>query len=390
MKKKYLFAGLLIIALACGYAGFKYSEATKIEAAHYEKDEMQLIVSKTSDYSVQLYRSGKNLQDAHPLSKLDTNDVWLQPGNYFVAAQPSNGQLLLYPASINGFKSGPDKDGALTITIRPPKNMPPVTGDYVLIPSGSFLFGDRINPQEPHYVWLTSFYMGRFEVTNEEFRLFINDPQGYEDRSNWTDAGKNWKNENKIRASAILNPKHIDYIRFGEPDQPVTNVSWYEASAYCQWLTRKIGKKDWLFSLPSEAEWEKAARGPDSFDFGLGMTISDHEVSLYNWKKNPSSTVTVVGNMLSKKEYQCNRFGIYHASGNVVEWTQSVFLPFNRNNPYDEYQRNRNELSGQRVARGGSWYSASIALLYLAYRDSFDPGIRNHDLGFRIVAKPLS
>jgi len=390
MKKNYVFAGFLIIALVCGYAGFKYSEATKIDAVHYEKDEMRLIVSKTSDYSVQLYQSGKNLQDAHLLSKLNTNDIWLQPGNYFLAAQQSKGPILLYPAPINGYKSGPDKDGSLTITIRSPKNAPPITGEYVLIPSGSFLLGDRINPQEPHYVWLTSFYIGRFEVTNAEFRMFIDDPNGYEDPANWTDAGRIWKNQNTIRASAILGPQDIEYHRFGEPDKPVTNVSWYEAAAYCQWLTRKIGKNDWLFSLPSEAEWEKAARGPDSLDYGLSMTLSDQEVSLYNWKKNPSSKVTVVGTARSRKEYQCNRFGLYHASGNVVEWTLSVFLPFNRNNPYDEYQRNKKELSGQRVARGGSWYSASIALLYLAYRDSFDPAIRNHDLGFRIVAKPLS
>lgn len=390
MKKQFVFSALLIIALICGYAGFKYSEATKIEAAHYDKNEMELIVSKNSDYSVQLYRSGTNLEDNHLISKLATKDIWLPPGNYFLTAQSTNGPILLYPASLNGFKTGPDKDGALTITIRAPKNTPPVAGEYVLIPSGNFLFGDRINPQEPHYVWLTSFYIGRFEVTNQEFRMFMNDQLGYQDPANWTDAGKSWKNQNTIRASAILTPQDIDYARFGEPDQPVTNVSWYEASAYCQWLTRKIGKKDWLFSLPSEAEWEKAARGPDSFDYGLSMTLSDQEVSLYNWKKNPSAQITVIGTTRSKKEYRCNRFGMYHASGNVVEWTLSVFLPFNRNNPYDEYQRNKKELSGQRVARGGSWYSASIALLYLAYRDSFDPGIRNHDLGFRIVAKPLS
>jgi formylglycine-generating enzyme required for sulfatase activity len=390
MKKNYLFAGFLIIALVCGYAGFKYSEATKIESAHYERNEMELIVSKTSDYSVQLYQSGKNLEDAHLISKLQPDHIWLQPGNYFLSAQQSKGPILLYPASINGYKTGPDADGTLTVTIRSSKNVPSITGEYVLIPSGNFLFGDRINPQEPHYVWLTSFYIGRFEVTNEEFRKFINDSQGYQDLSNWTDAGRSWKNQNTIQASAILSPKDIDYHRFGEPDQPVTNVSWYEASAYCQWLTQKIGKNNWLFSLPSEAEWEKAARGPDSFDFGLGMTLGDQEVSLYNWKKNPSSEVTVIGTARTRKEYRCNRFGLYHASGNVVEWTLSVFLPFNRNNPYDEYQRNKKELSGQRVARGGSWYSASIALLNLAYRDSFDPGIRNHDLGFRIVAKPLS
>ena len=351
---------------------------------------MELIVSKTADFSVQLYQSGKSLEEARFLSKLETNHIWLRPGNYFLVGEQSKGPTLLYPASITGYGSGPDDNGALAVTIRSLKNIPPIPGEYALVPSGSFMLGDRKNPQEPHYVWLTSFYIGRFEVTNEEFRLFLNDPLGYRDPLNWTEAGRSWKNQNEIQSSATLHPHDSDYRRFGEPDQPVTKVSWYEASAYCQWLTRKAGGGHWLFSLPSEAEWEKAARGPDSFDFGLGMTLSDQEVSLYNWQKNPASDVTVIGRARTKKEYRCNRFGLYHASGNVVEWTLSTFLPFNRNNPYDEYQRNKQEHSGQRVARGGSWYSSSITLLYLAYRDAFDPGIRNYDLGFRVVAKPIS
>lgn len=389
MKKSYIIIGIFVIALLCGYAGYKYSEATKIEAAHYEKNETELILSNTEDSSVDLFQSGSNLKDSRLLSKLNQDHIWLPPGNYFLEIKQSNGMTLFYPAPVIGYGSGPD-NGALSVTIRSSKNVPPIPGEYALVPSGNFLLGDRMNPQELHYIWLTSFYIGRFEVTNEEFRHFIDDPNGYKDPTNWTEIGRVWKNQNQIQASAILRPEDIDYNRFGQPDQPVTKVSWYEATAYCKWLTKKAGKGNWLFSLPSEAEWEKAARGPDSFDFGLGSVLSDREVPLYNWKKNPTSQVTVVGTAKSKKEYQCNRFGIYHASGNVVEWTLSIFEPYNRKNPYDEYQRNKLELREQRVARGGSWYSASIALLYLAYRDSFDPTIRNFDLGFRIVAKPIS
>jgi formylglycine-generating enzyme required for sulfatase activity len=73
--------------------------------------------------------------------------------------------------------------------------------------------------------------------------------------------------------------------------------------------------------------------------------------------------------------------------GNVVEWTQSLYRPINRSNPYEDDDRNREDLHGERVARGGSWYSASNALLLVAYRDAFLPELRHNDLGFRVVAR---
>jgi serine/threonine-protein kinase len=245
----------------------------------------------------------------------------------------------------------------------------------------TFLNGERI--------WLPVFFIARFEVTNAEFAEFLSDALGYASDSNWTAAGRDWKAANLSKTSVALKPADAEYKRFGQPDQPVTGVTWFEAQAYCGWLTKKFGRGRWLFSLPSEAEWEKAARGPDCFDFALSRSLSDGEVNLYNWKKNPGAEVTVVGAGASQTNYRPNRYGIYHLSGNVVEWTNSVALPFNRERPYLDAERNREGVNESRVARGGSWYSASIALLYIPYRDSFQPEVSHHDLGFRIVAGPL-
>jgi formylglycine-generating enzyme required for sulfatase activity len=74
-------------------------------------------------------------------------------------------------------------------------------------------------------------------------------------------------------------------------------------------------------------------------------------------------------------------------SGNVAEWTQSAFLAYGRENPYSEEGRNGDDLKERRTARGGSWYSATVAPLYLPYRDGFHPEHHNNDLGFRLVAK---
>jgi len=119
------------------------------------------------------------------------------------------------------------------------------------------------------------------------------------------------------------------------------------------------------------------------------MTLSDNELSLYNWKKNPSEPITVIGNKITHSNYVPNRYGLYHMTGNVVEWTQSVYRLHSIKEPYVDDDRNQDETLGLRVARGGSWYSASIAYLYIPYRDTFQQEHSSHDVGFRIVVRAL-
>jgi formylglycine-generating enzyme required for sulfatase activity len=166
-------------------------------------------------------------------------------------------------------------------------------------------------------------------------------------------------------------------------------VNWFEATAFCHWLTRTLGNSRWQFSLPSEAEWEKAARSPDNFEYGLGMTLSDNEISLYNWRKNPSAATTVVGYRESVGSYLPNRYGLLHMSGNVAEWALSVNRPYNKEHPYVDDDRNSENVQGLRVLRGGSWYTASIAVLSVSYRETFQPDVNAPYLGFRIVARLL-
>lgn len=141
-----------------------------------------------------------------------------------------------------------------------------------------------------------------------------------------------------------------------------------------------------MFRLPTDAQWEKAARGPDGFDYGLGMALSEPQADLYNWRKNPGAEVTVVGVEETVSRFRANRFGVYHASGNVAEWTQSVARPYNKRRPYRDDERNLDEASGTRTTRGGSWYSATTSRLHLAYREEFQPELSSNDLGFRVVA----
>jgi len=141
--------------------------------------------------------------------------------------------------------------------------------------------------------------------------------------------------------------------------------------------------------MPTEAEWEKAARGPDGFDYGLGSELSEPQMHLYNWKKNPGAEVTLIGAAETPARFRANRWGIYHASGNAAEWTQSAWRPYGRENPYRDDDRNSDESSGLRVTRGGSWYSATTSRLSLAYREEFQPELSSNDLGFRLAAVAL-
>ena len=263
----------------------------------------------------------------------------------------------LFPVTVDGTGQGPEADGTWTVTVRPPpREGPPLLTEasgFAFIPAGSFAIGERTNPGQPHAVWVASFYLGEFEVTNGEFRRFLADPEGYDDRASWTEAGWRWKQAGFSQATARLRKDDPRFPRFGRDGLPVMLVTWYEANAYCRWLTRRLGGGRWLFRLPTEAEWEKAARGPDGFDYGLGMELSEPQAGLYNWRKNPDAAVTLVDRVASRQDYRPNRYGVFHASGNAREWTQSVFRPYNQARPYRDDDRNADDTDGPaRDARG--------------------------------------
>jgi formylglycine-generating enzyme required for sulfatase activity len=391
MKKLYAGgAGLILIAAVVSLVVY-YRSSAREEQLHYDREETQFILTNLAGANVSLYKAGSDIQSAAALP-LNSQDQWLARGNYFLKAE-QDGKSTCYPVPVFSYRSGPDKNGTFVVTVRPaPDASPPALirdlPEFAYIPSGHLLFGDHLRPSEPHYVWLPAYFISPFEVTNAEFKAFIDDPQGYRDDANWSEEGRKWKTVNRSNTTAQLLPTDSEYQRFGQPDQPVVQVNWFEANAFCRWLTRKTGGEQWIFALPSEAEWEKAARGPDNFDYGLGMNISEDQVKLYNWKKNPGAEVTVVGWRETQKRYQPNRYGLYHMTGNVAEWTQSIYRTYNRQHPYvDDDDRNHEETPGERVLRGGSWYTASIAVLYIPYRENFRPDVETPYLGFRIVAR---
>ena len=145
-------------------------------------------------------------------------------------------------------------------------------GDFLYVPAGPFKmgdnFGDGLPREKPvHTVDLDAFYIGKFEVTNAEWKAFRDSPD-YDDASLWPgnrvmpkDQIPYWKQANNHGGGTP-----------GTENYPALGVNWDGATAYCNWISKQTGKK---YRLPTEAEWEKAARGTDQRRYPWGNTI-DH------------------------------------------------------------------------------------------------------------------
>ncbi|MBI2192708.1 MAG: SUMF1/EgtB/PvdO family nonheme iron enzyme [Planctomycetes bacterium] len=185
-------------------------------------------------------------------------------------------------------------------------------GKMVLIPAGAFIMGcpaDDIfakpHEQPQRMVWLSAYWMDVFPVTNARYKRFIEDG-GYENRDWWTPAGWEWRRESGVTAALAWNKPGWDAA-----EQPVSGVSWYEADAYGRWA----GK-----ALPTDAQWERAARGTDGRRFPWGETFPRRELANFN---NQVGRVTPVGSYPEG----VSPSGCHDMAGNVNNWCLDWYWP---------------------------------------------------------------
>ncbi|MCJ7622287.1 MAG: formylglycine-generating enzyme family protein [Anaerolineaceae bacterium] len=224
-------------------------------------------------------------------------------------------------------------------------------------------FFSREQPQ--HTVTLPDYHIGRYPITVAEYRTFIK-ADGYHERRFWTKTGWTWLNvENRIQ------PDHCNDEKWsGDQRLPVVGVSWYEAYAYCQWLNDTTGC---AYRLPTEAEWEKTARGIDGRQFPWGNQI---DISRSNTRASGIERTLSVGEYSPAGD---SPYGCVDMTGNVSEWTKTKFSPY----PYHAGD-GRNDAAGEfeRTTRGGSWHSLMLRARTVSRRMN-DPFFTDTDLGFR-------
>jgi len=205
------------------------------------------------------------------------------------------------------------------------------------------------NEHPVHRVWIDEFPLGAFQVTNAEYAGFLSATGQHPAPPFWNDPN------------------------FNHPRQPVVGVSWFEATQYCEWISAATGRR---FRLPTEAEWERAARGGAEgklYPWGDAppQSLPDYET---RWKTGPEP----VG------RYAPNAFGLYDICENVHEWCSDWY-----DADYYAVSPERNprgpEAGARRSSRGGSWRH-HVKVSRCAARSSIPPQFQYADYGFRLAA----
>jgi formylglycine-generating enzyme len=283
----------------------------------------------------------------------------------------------------------------------------PAPNNFVLIRGGEFTMGSPESEigrdvakavykqfgidysETQHQVRLSNFYMSKYAVTVSEFRSFV-ETTGY--RTDAEKGGGSWIwNDSGAVKTAGVNWRHgvSGSVRpASEDNHPVIHVSWNDAVAYGEWMSKKSGK---TYRLPTEAEREYACRAGTTTPFNTGNNLTTDQANYdgnYPYNGNPKGVYRL--NTVPVNSFSPNVWGLYTMHGNVAEWCSDWF----GGRYYDECKESGTvsnpagpATGSGRVLRGGSWlnYAGDCRS---AFRNFYTPDYRRDGIGFRLVFVP--
>ena len=228
---------------------------------------------------------------------------------------------------------------------------------WIEIPAGSFIYGEHNVADKLH---LDTFWIAKYPITNSQYQTFIDDG-GYEDEHWW---------------QSLVKPEP-EASRWSQANRPRTNVDWYEAVAFTRWFSTRLGFDNFEIRLPTEQQWEKAARGMEGLDYPWGdhhqsgfANLDETREKFGPWYIEQTTAVGLYPQ--GRSPYQ-----IHDASGTVWEWCL---------NKYEKTETLEADRSGDpRVLRGGSWI-VSPDEARTADRIRSLPDLRDDYRGFRVVS----
>ena len=340
----------------------------------------------------------------------DGESVRLQRGDYYLEAVKGS-EVVRFPVYIEG------RGHQMTIPIVfPPSEH--VSQQFAYIPAGWFRMGNKettvahfgFPDESPDIdVYVSGFFLSKYEVTNQEYREFVEEG-GYYEEAYWQRLIQDWPSLTQqvpsyerafgndgwnsvlkyIRASFIdtddrPGPRLWEFDEppydYGTDREPVVGVTMYEAEAYCRWMTERTGM---LHRLPTEAEWEKAARGYEGYFFSYG---NEYDGTLANTESQGPQDVG---------SYPPNSYGVYDLTGNVWEWVSDHYHAESYQlwkDTYDSEIRDPHAFDAAKpydrvIVRGGSFRSVNRINARTPVRYPMFPNDWHTNIGFRYVIVP--
>lgn len=256
----------------------------------------------------------------------------------------------------------------------------PIKIDVSPIPAGLFFMGSPTtegnrHPDEIlHQVEVSSFKMSKFEITNQEFCKFLN---ARSIGTNYIDVNGPYPTQ-ALFFSGYLNYTNGQWVpQINYANRPSCWVNWFGASAFAQWAGGR---------LPTEAEWKYAARGGTSTAFSTGQCLTNNQAA-YNWNQSqggcPNNHTYLLNDSINVGYFAPNNYGLYDMHGNVWEWCSDWYAPYMTNtlqvNPTGP------ATGVHKLYRGGGFDFSTRYCRSADRNDTASPGLKNNNLGFRIV-----